>query len=228
MKIGVIGCGAYSLAISLMLNKNNNDITIWSESEENIRTINTTHMLKKALPDVLLPECIYFTNSIEQATKDKDLIFIIVAAQYLESVTKKIKNYINEDTILCLGTKAIDKKNCKFMHEIVQGVIKVNHLAVLSGAGFAIDIAHNALAGLSIASNSNYALKAVKKALETDNLRLKETNDLIGVELCGSIKNVLAIAAGIIDGLGYSKSTQSFFITEAIIATQDIIKHLKH
>ena len=226
MKIGVIGCGAYSLAISLMLNKNNNDITIWSESEENIRTIIQKHVLNQALPDIILPDNINYTNDIRVASEDKDIIFIIVAAQYVESVTRDIKNYIADDTVICLGTKGIDNDSLKFIHEIVLSIKKVKHISVISGGGFAIDLAHNDPIGLSLASNSKYATKVVKKALETENLKLKETTDLIGTEICGSIKNVFAIASGIIEGMGYSNSTQSFLLTEAIISLKMILKSL--
>ena len=226
MKIGVIGCGAYSLAISLMLNKNNNDITLWSESIDNINTINSTHVLNKALPNIKLPENIKYTNDIKDACTNKDILFIIVAAQYVESVINNIKDYISEDTVVCLGTKGIEQNSCRYIHEIILGVKKLKHLAVISGPGFAIDIANNNPVGLTLASTSEYAINLIKKSLETDNLKLEVTDDIIGTEICGSIKNVLAIGAGIIDGLGFSNSTQALFITDMLGEIKELIKAL--
>ncbi len=85
MKIGVIGCGAYSLAISLMLNKNNSDITIWSESEEKIRIINKKGQIDSILPYIKIPQNLKFTTDLETCVKDKEIIFIMVAAQFVSS-----------------------------------------------------------------------------------------------------------------------------------------------
>lgn len=224
MKIGMIGCGAYSLAISLMLQKNNNDITIWSESQNKIDTIKKTGQLNACLPRVKLSEELKFTTSLQETCLNKDVIFVIVAAQYMADTMNNIKAFVNSDTVICIGSKGIEQDSFKFMHEIVEEIIKLKNLVVLSGPGFAIDVAHNEPVGLSIASKSKLALNIIKKVLGSDTIKLRESNDIMGIEICGCIKNVVAMAAGIIDGLGYKESTQAFLITESI---HDIKKFIK-
>ncbi len=226
MKIGVIGLGAYSLAISIMLNKNNNDITIWSESDDKINTINKKGQIDSILPDVPIPKTLKFTTDLRETVKDKEIVFIIVAAQYVGNISAQIKNYINEDTIICIGTKGIEQDSCKFIDKVVLKEIKTKNLAVISGPTFAMDLAKGEPAALSLASHSKKALEMIKKALATDNLKIRTTEDIIGLEICGSIKNVIAIAAGIIDGLGYGETTQAFLITESLHDIKSLIKEL--
>ena len=226
MKIGVIGLGAYSLAISLMLNKNDNDITIWSEAEDKIETIKRKGQIDYILPDIKIPSSLKFTTDLEIATKDKDIIFIIVAAQYVGNISRSIKDYITEDTIICIGTKGIEQDSCKFIDKVVLKEIKTKNLAVISGPTFAIDLAKGEPAAISLASHSKKALETIPKVLATDNLKIRTTEDVIGLEICGSIKNVIAIAAGIIDGLGYGETTQAFLITEALHDIKSLIKEL--
>ena len=226
MKIGVIGCGAYSLAISLMLNKNNSDITIWSESEEKIRIINKKGQIDSILPDIKIPQNLKFTTDLETCVKDKEIIFIMVAAQFVSSTISKIEDYLSEDVIICIGTKGIEQDSCKFIDKIVLSMIKCKNLAVISGPTFAIDIAKGEPAALSLASHSKKAIDKITLALATDNLKIRSTDDVIGLEICGSIKNVIAIAAGIIDGLGYGNTTQAFLITEALHDIKSLIKSL--
>lgn len=226
MKIGVIGCGAYSLAISLMLNKNNHKVTIWSESQEKIDIINDEGMLNDCLPGIRLPEKLSFTTSLQDTCSNKDIIFLIVAAQYVENIVLELNKYINNEITICIATKGIEQNSCKFIHELVLDNIKTKNLVVLSGPGFAIDVAQNEPVGLTIASKSPKALEDIKTVLSSDTIKLRMTKDVIGTEICGSIKNVIAIAAGIIDGLGYKESTQAFLITESIHDIKALIKAL--
>ena len=226
MKIGVIGCGAYSLAISLMLYKNENDITIWSESQEKIDVIKKEGQNDDLLPGVKIPKEIKFTTNLEETVKNKDLVFIIVAAQYVNDTMVKVKDYMPHDAIICIGTKGIEQQSCRFIDKIILSHIKTPNLAVISGPTFAIDIAHNEPAALSLASTSKKAIEKIKKALSTDTLKIRPTADVIGLEVCGSIKNVIAIAAGIISGLGFGETTQAFLITEAMHDIKSLISDL--
>ena len=226
MKVGIIGCGAYSLALSLMINKNTSDITIWSESQKKIDIINKEHKLESCLKGISLPANLKFTTSLKQAVENKDIIFLVVAVPYVLQTTTAIKNYLNENSIICIASKGIDQKTNKFMDELVLSTINTQHLAVISGPSFAIDMACDNPVALSIASNSQKAITCIKKVLSSNTVELRANSDIIGTEICGSIKNVVAIAAGIINGLGYGESTQTFLITEAIHDLKTLIHHL--
>ena len=216
MKIAVIGTGAYSLAMTIMLSKNEkNNIILWSESENKVKEFNDTGSLKSIL-DVDLPSKISISTSYEEVIKDAEVIFVMVAAGFLDSVNKEIKNYYQSNMHIVIASKGIEQDTCLFPHEIISKYIKTDNLAVISGPSFAIDLAHEEPVGLAIASKNPATLKIIQQVLSTSTLKLRETDDLLGIEICGSVKNVIAIAAGIISGLGYSESSQVFLINEAL------------
>ena len=226
MNIGVIGCGAYSLALGLKLKENSNNITIWSENEEKIKIIKEKNMLNTALPHVILPEEFNYTTDIQNAAIGMDIIFVVVSIPYIESTMVKLKEFITDDTVVCLASKGIDADSNKFVHEIVDSVVKIKNLAIISGPGFAIDLAKNNPVGLSVAGRNANCIELVKKSFTSSTLNLVATTDFIGLEICGSIKNVIAIGAGILNGMGYSESTVSYFLTDAINETKNLIKIL--
>ena len=226
MKIAVIGTGAYSLAMTIMLSKNkNNNIILWSESEYKVKEFNETGRLNSIL-DIDLPNNINITTSYKEVIFDADVIFIMVAAGYLDDVSKEIKKYYNDKQHFVIASKGIEQDTCLFPDEIVSKYIKTKKIAVISGPSFAIDLANEEPVGLAIASKNKTTLNVVKEVLNTSTLKLRDTDDLLGIEICGSVKNVIAIAAGIIGGLGYSESSQVFLINEALHDMKYLIKSL--
>ena len=221
--IAIIGTGAYGLSIALALLKKNKKITMWVESEERADFLNKNRKKSGILPDIEIPKEITFTNDYEYVIKDSNIIFIAVAAKFVNSVTKELSKYDLKNKHFCILSKGIEQNTCEFVHDVFKRNIKSKNLAVISGPSFAIDIAHNEPIGLSIASKNKDTIKVIKKVLESDTIKLRSTNDLIGIELCGSIKNVIAIAAGILEGLGYSESTRSFLITESLHDIKSLI-----
>ena len=228
MNIAIIGTGVYglSMANSLAQNKKNN-IIMWVESESSLKKIESEKNNIEALGGLKLPEKIRFTDSYEVALKDADLVFIMCAAKYLSSVSKDMLPFVNNKTNFIIGSKGIEQVTCRFVHEVFLNFINTKNIAVISGPSFAIDIANLEPIGLSIGYKSIRVLNAAKKAFNGSNIKLRDTKDIIGIEICGSIKNVIAVAAGILDGLGYSESTRSFLITESLHDIKELIKVLK-
>ncbi len=122
-----------------------------------------------------------------------------------------------------LASKGIERESCLFVADIFKRRVKTKKYAVISGPSFAVDIVTNCPIGLSLASEDKDTRNIIKKTLSSDSIKLRETFDIIGVEVCGSIKNVIAIAAGILDGLGYPESTQAMFITESLHDIKELI-----
>lgn len=217
MNITVVGSGAYGLALTLQLYKNKtNKITVWTESNDIINEITSTHTYSKALPDIIIPSDLKLTTSFADCIPNADVIFIMVTSKYLSSVISNIRGYINKKAFICIGTKGIDESNALLQHEILRSYIKTKRFAVISGPSFAIDIANNHPIGLTLASPDKKTLAVIKNVLETNSLKVFRMKDYVGVEMCGAIKNVIAIAAGILDGLKYSESSQALLITESI------------
>lgn len=221
--IAIIGTGAYGLSIALTLLKKNKHIKMWVESEERADFLNKNRKNSGILPNIEIPESIEFSNDYEHVINDSKIIFIAVAAKFVNLVTKELSKYNLKDKHFCILSKGIEQNTCEFVTEVFKRNIKTKNLSVISGPSFAIDLANNEPIGLSIASKNKDSMNLIKKTLENDTLKLRPTNDIIGVELCGSIKNVIAIAAGILEGLGYAESTRSFLITESLHDIKSLI-----
>lgn len=226
MNIGMIGNGAYGQAMALMLYKNNNNIVIWTENEDKYNYYKDNKIIKSLIPNIDIPKDIKLTNNIEEVCLNKDIIFIMSSAHYVGEICSKINKYISKKTIVCIASKGIENVSCKFLSDIAYERLKTKHIAIISGPSFAIDMASNYPVGLSIASISKKSINLIKKALVSDTVKLRETNDLIGVQICGSIKNVIALAAGMLKGMNYPESTQSFLITESLNDIKELIKAL--
>lgn len=224
MKIALIGTGAYGCAIAMALSKKNKDIIMWTESDERYEQyIKDGHQIKGLIPDVEVPKNIKLTVSYEKAVTDADVVFITSTAAFVGNICMNINPFITKKTIVCVASKGIENTSCAFLSDIAHQNLKTKHIAIMSGPSFAIDMAKNNPVGLSLASHSKKAIKAIKDVLENDTLKLRETTDLIGVQICGSVKNIIAVAAGMLDGLGYPESTQSFLITEALNDIKNLI-----
>lgn len=228
MNIAIIGTGVYGIAMATALSQNKkNKIIMWAESNEAKEKILKERKKYSGLNGLHIPDKIKFTDSYEEALKDADLVFIMCAARFVGSVCKDMLPYINKKMHFIIGSKGIEQVTCRFVHEVFLSFIDTRNLGVISGPSFAIDIANLEPIGLSIGIRSNSTLNVVRKAYKGTNIKLRETKDLVGIELCGSIKNVIAVAAGILEGLGYSESTRSFLITESLHDIKGLIKGLK-
>lgn len=227
MKIALIGTGVYGAAIAMALNKNNKNITMWTESDERYeKYIKDGNVLKDIIPGIELPKNIKLTISYEKAVKEADIVFITSTAAFVGNICDNINPYITKKTVVCIASKGIENTSCAFLSDIAYSKLKTKHIAIISGPSFAIDMASNNPVGLSLASHSKKATKLIKAALENDTLKLRPTTDLIGVQICGSVKNIIAVAAGMLDGMNYPESTQSFLITEALNDIKNLIAAL--
>lgn len=226
MNIGLVGTGAYGQAMAMMLLKNNNNVIMWTENEEKYNFYKENNEIKSLINDVKIPKEIKLTNDIKEACLEKDIIFIMTTAHYVGKICDIINPYITKKTIVCIASKGIENVSCKFLSDIAYEKLKTKHIAIISGPSFAVDMANSYPVGLSIASLSKKSIKHIKQSLVSDSVKLRETSDLIGVQICGSIKNVIALAAGMLDGMNYPESTQSFLITESLNDIKELIKAL--
>lgn len=226
MNIAIIGTGAYGIALSLMFHKNNNKIQMWTKFEEEKDRILNERENKKVLPGVKIPDDIDITCDMEEVVKDKDLIVIAVPAGFVDDVSFEIGKYFTEEQTFLLASKGIERNSCLFVGDIFKRHVKTRKYAVISGPSFAVDMVTNCPIGLTLASEHKKTRKLVRGALESDSIKIRESRDVIGVEICGSIKNVIAIAAGILDGMGYPESTQAMFIVESLHDIKELISKL--
>ncbi len=221
MKISIIGTGVFGLAIACSLVKNNNNVLMWAESEETINKVKSKEFAKN---NFRLPK-IDFTTSLENALENSNIIFVVVALKYLNNTFKEMKKYLNDKHIICIASKGIDFTTTLFPHEIALKYVNKDNICVISGPTFAIDLANNNPIAFSIAGSLK-SCNIVSKIMVSDLVKVRKTKDILGIEICGAVKNVIAIASGIITGLSYTESTRAFLITEAMHDIKNLIKKL--
>lgn len=224
MKIGILGCGAYGFALSSVLVRNKHDVTMWTFSEEEYEYLTTKKECPK-LPGYKIPEVINITTKIEEAIIDKDLIIMAIPAFAFESTTKLLKEHIKKRQVVLIATKGIQQDTCLFLNDVFAKYCS-NKIAVISGPTFAVDVINQVPIGLSLATKNNHVEEIVQKAFANSTTKLRRTNDIIGVEICGSIKNVMAIASGILAGMEVTDSTRALFLTESMNDIKELINAL--
>lgn len=210
MNITILGSGAFGIALATAFQKNN--ITIWSKFKEEIDAIKNKYPYQ-------------FTNNLKDAINNTNIIIIAIPIEFIEETLKELKIYYHNELIL-IASKGIATKNNLFAYQILEKTIPNANYGILSGGTFAKDMIDKKLMGITLATNNKDIEKYIPY-LKSKNLRIELTNDIIGVSICGSIKNIIAIAYGLLDGNNYPESTKFFFLTEAIKEIQNIIIELK-
>lgn len=226
MKVTILGSGAYGIALALMFNENKCDITIWERFESVTNDLLKYRENKRVLPGVKIPENIRITSDLEDSLIGSDLIVIAIPAGFVDEVSVRIKDMITKEQHICIASKGIEQDTCLFVDDVVRRNIKTKKIGVISGPSFAVDMANYVPIGLTVASKSKGTIKLIKKGLENKTLKLRETTDVVGTEICGSIKNVIAIASGMLSGMNMPESTQAMFITESLHDIKELIKAL--
>ena len=222
MNIGIIGTGAFGIAIASVLNRNNHKVTMWSKFEDEINKLNSTRTSPN-LKGYKIPNEIKFTNDMKDTVENKDLIFLVVPANFISDTTKLLKSYIKEEQHICIASKGIEESRGRFLFDIVEEILDTDKIGVISGPSFAIDIVQNVPVGVTLASNNIDTSDIIKKALSNEFFKVSCINDMIGVSVCGCVKNIIAIGSGIIDGMGYPISTTSLLITIALNDIRNLI-----
>lgn len=223
MKVGILGAGAYGTALATIAYENGCEVTIWTRDEKEKNDLELTRVNIK-LPSITIPGGIAFTDNIYNVINNKDLIIFAVPVGAISSVCKLITNI--EKSVICIASKGIEQNSCLFAYDIIAKHFNNDDIAVISGPSFAIDVANREPVGLSLATQSSKAESIIKSVLCNSHFKLRTTPDIIGTEICGAIKNIIAIASGMLDGLGMSESTKATFITESLHDIKQLIKLL--
>ena len=223
MKVTILGSGAYGCALATVLNKNKHKVTLWTPFEKEATILNKTKE-SPVLKGIKLPNELKYTTNLE-IIKNSDLIIIAIPTAHLNNTAKKLKKYYNNEPI-CIATKGIEQESKRFVYDIIKENLKTEKLSILSGPSFAIDVAKGATVGLTLASQDKDTINIVTKALSNNHFKIRKTNDIIGTEICGAIKNVIAIAAGMIAGMDQTESTKAMFLTESLHDIKSLIKGL--
>ena len=214
-KIGIVGSGSWGIALAVLLYNNGHHVSVWSALPEEITEMKTTGR-HHTLPDLVLPDGMMFTESLEEVMKDKDVLVTAVPSVYVRSTAQKMKPYCREGQIIVNVAKGIEESTLKTLSEILEEELPMADVAVLSGPSHAEEVSKGLPTTCVAGAHSKKTEEYVQSVFMSEVFRVYTSPDMQGIELGGSLKNVIALAAGIADGLGYGDNTKAALITRGI------------
>nr|WP_314463273.1 NAD(P)H-dependent glycerol-3-phosphate dehydrogenase [uncultured Clostridium sp.] len=214
-KIGIIGSGSWGMALSVLLYNNGHEVTVWSALPEEIKEMEQTHR-HHTLPELILPEDMVFTGDMEEAMTGRDLLVTAVPSVYVKSTAKRMNPFCRYGQVVVNVAKGIEEASLMTLSEILEEELPMADVAVLSGPSHAEEVSKSlpttCVAGASTRKTAEY----IQSIFMSEVFRVYTSPDILGIELGGSLKNVIALAAGIADGLGYGDNTKAALITRGI------------
>jgi glycerol-3-phosphate dehydrogenase (NAD(P)+) len=218
LTLAILGDGAWGTAIALLLARNpDNRVRLWSAREENARLLRQTRENSRLLPGIRLPETIELTDDPAAAVRDASIWVSAIPTVYLRATLARFRGLGGADRSVVSLTKGIEIDSFRRPTEIVQEVLGSARVAALSGPSHAEEVCRGMPTSVVVAGNKQDFALAVQKILVTDRFRVYTSGDIVGVELAGALKNVLGIAAGICDGLGFGDNAKSALLTRALV-----------
>ena len=215
LKIAVLGGGSFGTAMANLSSKNGCAVTLWVRAKRSVKSMQKTHINKKYLPDHKLDERLQFTHDLQAAVKGKDLIFVAVPSSAFRETLQKIAPFISAQAIVSL-TKGMEKDTFALMSDVIADELPNVAFGVMSGPNLAKEIMNNMPSATVIASQSAALRLAVQKALHSAFFRVFASDDLIGVELGGALKNIYAIAMGMAAAYDIGENTKAMILTRAL------------
>nr|WP_312383355.1 MULTISPECIES: NAD(P)H-dependent glycerol-3-phosphate dehydrogenase [unclassified Moraxella] len=215
LKIAVLGGGSFGTAMANLSSKNGCDVTLWVRDKRSVKAMQKTHINKKYLPDHKLDERLQFTHDLQAAVKGKDLIFVAVPSSAFRETLQKIAPFISAQAIVSL-TKGMEKDTFALMSDVIADELPNVAFGVMSGPNLAKEIMNNMPSATVIASQSAALRLAVQTALHSAFFRVFASDDLIGVELGGALKNIYAIAMGMAAAYDIGENTKAMILTRAL------------
>lgn len=215
-KIAVIGNGGWGTTLALVLLKKGYSVKLWGAFPDYIEFLKNKRENVKFLPGISLPENLEHTSSMEKTLSGVQFIVMAVPSQFMRSVAKKMKGLFQKDNVMISVAKGIESESHKMMSEVLNEELNPRFLAVLSGPSHAEEVAREIPSSVAVASYDEKVAQQVQKLFMTDRFRIYTNGDLLGVEVSGALKNVIAIAAGISDGLQYGDNTKSALLARGL------------
>ena len=214
--VSVIGAGSWGIALALLLAKNGNKVTVWSIVKEEIDMLNEKREHVDKLPGVPLPSDMIFTTDLEKAIKGKKVLVLAVPSVFTRGTANKMKKYVEEGQMIVNVAKGIEESTLMTLSDIIEEEIPQADVAVLSGPSHAEEVGRGVPTTIVVGAKTEGTAVYLQNMFMNDVFRVYTSSDILGMELGGALKNVVALAAGIADGLGYGDNTKAALITRGI------------
>lgn len=218
-KVSIIGAGSWGTALALVAARKKHQVRLWAREEEVAHSINQTRRNPFYISDFEIPECVVATTDLEFAMAEADFCLLVVPSHAMREVVSQISPFLNPATILVSATKGIENGTLMRMSEVIADVCGSRfspQVAVLSGPSFAHEVGRGDPTAIVSASASIETADAVQRAFSSPIFRIYTNKDIVGVELGGAVKNVVAIASGVVRGLGYGTNSVAAIITRGL------------
>lgn len=215
-KVGIMGAGSWGTAIAWLLTNNGNDVTVWSIDEKEVKILDQEREHKSKLPGVKLQDSIRFTNNMEEGIRGMDFVILAVPSPFTRETARKMKSYVAKGQILLNVAKGIEEKTLMTLSEQIEEEVPQANVAVLSGPSHAEEVGRGLPTTCVIGAKTKETAEYLQQIFMSEVFRVYTSPDILGIELGGSLKNVIALAAGIADGLGYGDNTKAALITRGI------------
>jgi len=220
MKIGVIGAGSWGTTLANVLAKKGHDVTLWVYEADLAKRLQETGVNDLYLDGITLSSKLAYTNDLSEAAQNSQLILLVSPSQVMRHVLKDLKAYIPEDCLLVSAAKGIENGTLLTMSEVLQEVLGeqvAKRSAFLSGPSFAREVAAEQPTAVTVAAVNPEVAHRVQEIFSTDYFRVYTNQDVVGVEIGGAMKNVIALAAGVGDGLGFNHNARAALITRGLV-----------
>lgn len=215
-KIGIIGAGSWGIALSALLHNNGHEITVWSILQDEVDMLNKVREHKEKLPGVKLAEEMVFTSDLQSAVKGKDLLVLAVPSPFTRSTSHMLKELVEKNQIIVNVAKGVEEKTLMTLSQIIEEEIPQADVAVLSGPSHAEEVGRGIPTTIVVGAKSQKTAEYIQNICMSEVFRVYISPDVLGIELGAALKNVVALAAGIADGLGYGDNTKAALITRGI------------
>jgi len=216
MKVSFLGAGSWGTALAVVVAKNGHDVVLWSAIESELELLRTEREHTERLPGVKLPDNIYIESDLEKACTDRDLIVFSVASPFVRKVAEQAKDYIKEGQRIVNVAKGIEEATLFTLSDILEEVLPGRDIAVLSGPSHAEEVVKGIPTTVVIGATTKETAKSIQDIFMNDSFRVYISPDIVGIELGGAIKNVIALAAGMVDGLGLGDNTKAALMTRGL------------
>lgn len=214
-KVTILGSGGFGLSLAVMCAGAGHDVTVWSKFRDEIDTIKRAGELKSKLPGVMIPQNIALTTDISDV-KGSDLVILGIPTKFCRSVCEEAKPYVDKGSIVVNTAKGLEPVTLKLMSEVTDECFPENKTAVLSGPSHAEEIGRGIPTTIVVASRDRDVSYYVQNTLSNRTFRIYVNDDVVGCEVGGSLKNIIALAAGVCDGLGLGDNTKAALMTRGL------------
>lgn len=214
--VSIIGAGSWGIALAVVLQKNGHDVTVWSIIEDEIKMLQEKHEHVEKLPGVKLAENIVFTTDLQEAIKGKEMLVLAVPSPYIRSTAKSMVSFVEKDQLIVNVAKGIEENTLMTLPDIIQQEVPQAQVAVLSGPSHAEEVGVGLPTTVVVGAKSKRLAEFVQALFMNEAFRVYTSPDMAGIELGAALKNVIALAAGMADGLGFGDNTKAALITRGI------------